>query len=276
VSPSSAEHEVREREGRDASRFVQLCVRSVVTHTQTNSTVASFYANYNLILLDCSKVTIGKRVLFGRKFHLAFFSLLFPPADPKADLIFSLRYSTLLVLQLTSRSFLILPPPPRIPTHTPYLFLPHSIYAAGHGTSVVERLTMDERAGEVEIGDDTWVGGSVSIQAGVKIGQGEIRVDVFPSSCHPPSPLRSPTDTFLPGTRQAAPSAPVPSSPRVSRTGASAFSSPRPSPRRVSPLTFSLVRLRRSVILGNPARLVKVVPESERGPGWDESRKMDL
>lgn len=31
-----------------------------------------------------------------------------------------------------------------------------------------------------------------------------------------------------------------------------------------------------SVILGNPARLVKVVPENERGPGWDNRRKDEV
>lgn len=50
-----------------------------------------------------------------------------------------------------------------------------SIYAATHSVDVGERLEDLERAYPVEIGDDTWVGGSVNIicsAKGTKIGRG--------------------------------------------------------------------------------------------------------
>ncbi|KAG7439595.1 trimeric LpxA-like protein [Guyanagaster necrorhizus] len=47
-----------------------------------------------------------------------------------------------------------------------------SLYAATHGTSVKERQTDFERASEIVIGDDCWIGGGAKIQAGVVLGQG--------------------------------------------------------------------------------------------------------
>lgn len=78
----------------------------------------SFYCNYNTVILDCAKVTIGDRVALG----------------------------------------------PNV-----------SIYAATHSTDVGERLEELERAYPVEIGDDVWIGGSVTIVCsakGTRIGNG--------------------------------------------------------------------------------------------------------
>ncbi|PBK95323.1 trimeric LpxA-like protein [Armillaria gallica] len=47
-----------------------------------------------------------------------------------------------------------------------------SLYAATHGTSVKERQADLERASEIVIGDDCWIGGGANIQAGVVLGQG--------------------------------------------------------------------------------------------------------
>ncbi|KIY70838.1 trimeric LpxA-like protein [Cylindrobasidium torrendii FP15055 ss-10] len=53
------------------------------------------------------------------------------------------------------------------------LFGPNvSLYPATHGISVKERQSGLERANEIEIGDDCWIGGGANIQAGVKLGQG--------------------------------------------------------------------------------------------------------
>lgn len=46
------------------------------------------------------------------------------------------------------------------------------IYAATHSISVTEREDGWERALPVSIGRDTWIGGNVTILAGVTIGQG--------------------------------------------------------------------------------------------------------
>ncbi|KAF8995409.1 trimeric LpxA-like protein [Hymenopellis radicata] len=88
---------------------------------------------------------------------------------------------------------------------------------ATHGISAKERQTRLERASEITIGDDCWIGGGASsralanIQAGVTLGQG----------C-----------TVAAG----------------------------------AVVTRSFPDW--SVVVGNPARLIKVVPEEERGPGW--------
>ncbi|KAK0217957.1 trimeric LpxA-like protein, partial [Armillaria fumosa] len=56
---------------------------------------------------------------------------------------------------------------------TRVLFGPNvSLYAATHGISVKERQSDWERASEIVIGDDCWIGGGANIQAGVVFGQG--------------------------------------------------------------------------------------------------------
>ncbi|KAK0462536.1 trimeric LpxA-like protein [Desarmillaria tabescens] len=87
-----------------------------------------------------------------------------------------------------------------------------SLYAATHGISVKERQTGLERASEIIIGDDCWIGGGANIQAGVVLGQG----------C---------------------------------TVGAG------------SVVTKSFPDW--SIVVGNPARLLKVVPEEERGSQWN-------
>ena len=47
-----------------------------------------------------------------------------------------------------------------------------SIFAATHETGVQSRREGIEFAREVSIGDDCWIGGSVTILAGVSIGEG--------------------------------------------------------------------------------------------------------
>ncbi|KAF9035401.1 trimeric LpxA-like protein [Hymenopellis radicata] len=47
-----------------------------------------------------------------------------------------------------------------------------SLYPATHGISVKERQSGLERANEITIGDDCWIGGGANIQAGVTLGQG--------------------------------------------------------------------------------------------------------
>ncbi|KAK0488906.1 trimeric LpxA-like protein [Armillaria novae-zelandiae] len=100
---------------------------------------------------------------------------------------------------------------------TRVLFGPNvSLYAATHGISVKERQSDWERASEIAIGDDCWVGGGANIQAGVVLGQectvgaGSVVTKSFPDCC-----------------------------------------------------------VVTNVIAGNPARLLKVVPEEERGSQWN-------
>ncbi|KAF5338243.1 hypothetical protein D9758_012837 [Tetrapyrgos nigripes] len=47
-----------------------------------------------------------------------------------------------------------------------------SLLAATHGISVKERQSLWERAGEIVIGDDCWIGGGANIQANVTLGKG--------------------------------------------------------------------------------------------------------
>ncbi|THU78718.1 trimeric LpxA-like protein [Dendrothele bispora CBS 962.96] len=47
-----------------------------------------------------------------------------------------------------------------------------SLLAATHGISVKERQSGWERAGEIVIGDDCWIGGGANIQANVTLGRG--------------------------------------------------------------------------------------------------------
>lgn len=72
------------------------------------------YANFNLTILDCNKVTIGKNVLIG----------------------------------------------PNV-----------SIFTAGHPLDVDTRNSGLEFAYEIEIGDNSWIGGGSIINPGVKIGK---------------------------------------------------------------------------------------------------------
>ncbi|KAG5951654.1 hypothetical protein E4U53_002564 [Claviceps sorghi] len=75
----------------------------------------TFYANFNLVILDCALVKIGNRVLFG-----------------------------------------------------PFV----SLFAATHETGVQSRRDWAEYARPIEIGDDCWIGGNVTIMPGVTIGKG--------------------------------------------------------------------------------------------------------
>lgn len=64
-----------------------------------------------------------------------------------------------------------------------------SIYTACHSTDPTERNTRQEWAKPVSIGDNVWIGGSVTILPGVKIGDnvtvgaGSVVVKDIPSNC---------------------------------------------------------------------------------------------
>ena len=64
-----------------------------------------------------------------------------------------------------------------------------SIYTACHSTDPVERNTRNERARPVKIGDNVWIGGSVTILPGVTIGSnvtigaGSVVVNDIPDNC---------------------------------------------------------------------------------------------
>ena len=64
-----------------------------------------------------------------------------------------------------------------------------SIYTACHSTDPVERNTRNEWARPVKIGDNVWIGGSVTILPGVTIGSnvtvgaGSVVVNDIPDNC---------------------------------------------------------------------------------------------